>query len=232
MRSAEQIKVDVAYSRSKVLLLGISGGMSYGALGMSHHSLQDIAAMSAIPGIDVILPADRFETDSIIRDIMMNPRPAYVRIGRNPVPDVFESREKTGYVPGKATVVHDGNDAAIISCGELVYAAKKAADLLDKEGVHVKVIDMHTIKPTDEKVICEAADTGFILTMEEHSTYGGLGSLAARIVSEYKPVQVKVLAIPDEPVVSGKSEEVYSYYGLNAENAAAIIRNNLKSRIG
>ncbi len=222
MRSIEQIKVDVAYSHTNVTLLGISGGLSYGALGMTHHSLQDIAVVSAIPGIDVILPADRFESSAVFYDLMSNPRPAYVRVGRNAVPDVYDG--DAGYQPGKATIVREGSDACIIATGEMVFAAAKAADILESEGVLVRVLDMHTIKPVDTQAIQQAADTGFVLTMEEHSIFGGLGSLVAGILAQYRPTRMRMLAIPDEPAVAGTSKQVFEHYGLTAENAARIIR--------
>lgn len=227
MRSADQVKVDVAYSQNNVLLLGISGGLSYGALGMTHHSLQDIAMMCAIPGIEVVLPADRFESEAVVRDWQRNPRPMYLRIGRNAVEDVFEDGNAM-YRPGKATVIHEGDDAAIVATGEMVLYAKKAAEILKTEGIGVKVLDMHTLKPFDTEAIEAAAKTGFIVTMEEHSIRGGLGSAVAQAVCTDTPVPVKVLAVPDEPAVAGKSSEVFAHYGLTAQNAAQLIRNHCR----
>ena len=180
-RAAEQVKVDVAYSHMNVVLLGISGGISYGALGMSHHSLQDIALMRAIPGIDVILPCDQFESRNVIRDLMKNPRPAYVRIGRNAVADVF-SEEEQEYHAGKATKLHVGDDAAIIATGETVRFALDAALALEQEGIQVQVLDMHTLKPFDIEAVNEASKTGYIITMEEHSVFGGLGAAVSQQV--------------------------------------------------
>ncbi len=228
MRSIEQVKVDVAYSENPVLLLGISGGLSYGALGMTHHSLQDIAVMRAIPGLDVILPADRFETRDIVKDFIENPRPTYVRIGRNAVEDVFQEGKPTGYMPGKATFLHEGSDAAIIATGELVGPARDAANMLETQGIQITVVNMHTLKPFDETAVQKAAKTGFIVTMEEHSIYGGLGSAVTQIVCANQPVPVKTLAIPDEPAVAGASAEVYEHYGLTAKNACEIIRSYLE----
>ncbi len=222
-RAAEQVKVDVAYSHMNVVLLGISGGISYGALGMSHHSLQDIALMRAIPGIDVILPCDRFESRNVIRDLMNNPRPAYVRIGRNAVADVF-SEEKQEYKAGKATKLHAGTDAAIIATGETVRFALNAALELEQEGISVLVFDMHTLKPFDAEAILEASKTGFIITMEEHSVFGGLGAAVALEVCKKNPCQVHCLAIPDEPAIAGDSNEVFEYYGVSAKHVIQLIR--------
>jgi transketolase len=223
MRAIEQIKVDVAYSRMPVLLYGISGGVSYGALGMTHHSLQDIAALCAIPGIDVLLPADRHESQAAVRDLMNNPRPAYLRIGRNAVEDVFEDGNAR-YTPGRATVIREGTDACIIAAGEMVYPAKQAALLLEEEDIHVRVLDMHTLKPLDEEAVLAAGETGFIVTMEEHSVFGGLGSMVGRVLAECRPTPMRVLAIPDAPVVAGTSAEVFAQYGLTAQHAARLIR--------
>lgn len=227
MRSAEQVKVDVAYSHSNVLLLGISGGISYGALGMSHHSVQDIATMRAIPGIDIILPADRFEAAQVVEEWMNNPRPAYIRIGRNPVEDVFKE-EDTGYIPGKANVLLEGTDACIVATGEMVKPAFDAGKKLNGIGISTKVIDMHTLKPFDEEVIkISARQAKVIVTMEEHSIYGGLGSSVAQIVSDTNPIPVKVIGVPDEPAIAGASQEVFNYYGMTSENAIRIIKKEL-----
>ena len=224
MRGAEQIKVDIAYSNNPVLLLGISGGVSYGALGMTHHSLQDIALMRAIPNMSAFLPADRFETAAILSDWLNNPRPAYMRIGRNAVEDVYED-EDIGYIPNKSSIVYSGNDAAIITAGETVRIALDAAIQLKNDGIGVSVISMHTIKPLDTEVIIETAKrVKFILTVEEHSIFGGLGGAVCETVSQNAVIKVKILGIPDEPAVSGTASQIFSHYGLTSENIANIIR--------
>lgn len=229
MRSAEQVKVDVAYSQTAVVLLGISGGISYGALGMTHHSVQDIALMRTIPGLEVILPADRFESASVIRDLMRRPRAAYVRIGRNPVEDVFEEGS-VAYTSGKAVVLHQGNDAAIIASGETVRFALDAAIMLEDEGIGVRVYDMHTIKPLDVAAIREAVQTRYVLTMEEASIFGGLGGAVCEVAAQtLGSCPVKIFGLPDEPVVTGKSAEVFRHYGITAENAANEVRRFLNS---
>lgn len=229
MRSAEQVKVDVAYSRSNVLLLGISGGISYGALGMSHHSVQDIAMMRAIPGIDVIIPADRFESEAVIDEWMRNPRPAYVRIGRNPVEDVFADKESANYQPGRATILQEGNEACIVATGEMVKPAVEAGKLLSEKGISTKVLDIHTLKPFDEEAIRLAADSvNVFVTMEEHSIYGGLGSAISQIVSGYKPKMIKMIGVPDEPAIAGTSKEVFEYYEMTSQKAVSLIEEYLK----
>lgn len=216
-RSYEQCKVDVAYSNTNVKLIGISGGISYGALGMSHHSAQDIAAMSAIPNMRVYLPSDRLQTEKLIEALLKDEKPAYIRVGRNAVDDVYEEG-KVPFEMDKATVVREGTDIVMIACGEMVKPALDAAELLDKKGVSASVIDMYCLKPLDkETIIRVSADVKAVVTVEEHAPFGGLGSMVSQVTSEYCPVKVINLSLPDEPVISGTSKEVFDYYGLNAQ---------------
>lgn len=219
-RSYEQCKVDVAYSNTNVKLIGISGGVSYGALGMSHHSAQDIAAMSAVPNMRVYLPSDRFQTEKLMKAILEDDKPAYIRVGRNAVEDVYEE----GAVPfelDKATVVSEGTDVAIIACGEMVKPAADAAKLLKEQGISAAVVDMYCVKPLDKETIAKAAsNVKAVVTVEEHAPYGGLGSMVSQIVGEECPKKVVNMSLPDEPVISGTSKEVFDYYGLNAEGIA------------
>jgi transketolase len=222
MRSIEQIKVDVAYSNTNVKLIGISGGVSYGALGMSHHSLQDIAVTRAIPGLDVMMPADRHEAKKMIEALVEYDRPVYLRIGRNPVDDSYVS-ENYEFQIGKAVTMKEGSDITIIATGETVRIAIDSAEALQQEGIECRVINMHTIKPLDKEAILKASEeTGRIITIEEHSIYGGLGSAVAEVVSQSHPVPVKILGLPDEPAVAGKTAEVFDYYGLCVENVRKI----------
>ena len=155
-RSYEQCKVDVAYSNTNVKLIGISGGVSYGALGMSHHSAQDIAAMSAIPNMRVYLPSDRFQTEKLVKALLKDEKPAYIRVGRNPVEDIY-SEENCPFEMDKATVIGDGCDATIVACGEMVRPSVEAAELLKADGIHVTVLDMYCVKPLDKEAIVKAA---------------------------------------------------------------------------
>lgn len=219
-RSYEQIKVDVAYSNTNVTLLGISGGVSYGALGMSHHSLQDIAAISAIPNMRVYLPSDRHQTRYLIEELLKDSIPAYVRIGRNAVEDVY-TEINCPFLLNKANQIHEGEDVAIISCGELVAPSYEAAILLEKQGIHARVLDMYCLKPMDkEAVIAAAKECKLLVTVEEHSEFGGLGSQVSQIVSQEYPRTVVTMALPDEPVKAGTSKEVFEYYGLSAGGIA------------
>lgn len=218
MRSIEQIKVDVAYSATNVKLIGISGGISYGALGMSHHSVQDLAVTRAIPGLAVILPADRHETKWMTEALVNYEGGVYVRIGRNPVEDVYESADYD-FVIGKAVTMRDGSDITLIAAGETVRIALDAEAKLKEAGVSCRVINMHTIKPLDEEEIIKAArETGRIITVEEHSVHGGLGAAVAEVVVQHHPVPLRLLGIPDEPAIAGKTKEVFEHYGISAEN--------------
>ena len=182
-RSYEQAKVDCAYSNTNVTLIGISGGISYGALGMSHHSAQDIAAMSAIPNMRVYLPSDRFQTAKLIEALLKDEKPAYIRVGRNPVEDVY-SEESCPFEMDKATVITEGTDVAIIACGEMVGPAVQAAELLKAEGISAAVIDMYCVKPLDKKAIVKAAENAkLVITVEEHAPFGGLGSMVSPVVA-------------------------------------------------
>ncbi|MEH7483200.1 transketolase C-terminal domain-containing protein [Neobacillus drentensis] len=222
MRSIEQIKVDVAYSNTNVKLIGISGGVSYGALGMSHHSLQDLAVTRAIPGLDVMMPADRHEAKKMIKALVEYDRPVYLRIGRNPVEDSYVSEDYEFQI-GKAVTMREGTDITIIATGETVRIALDSAEALQQEGIDCRVINMHTIKPLDKEAILRAAqETGRIITIEEHSIYGGLGSAVAEVVSQSHPIPVKILGLPDEPAVAGKTAEVFEHYGLSVTNVRKI----------
>jgi Transketolase, C-terminal subunit len=228
-RSLEQVKVDAAYTHTNVKLIGVSGGVSYGALGTSHHSLQDIAVMRAIPGISVILPCDIYQTRKMTEAIVEYEGPVYVRMGRNAVPNVYSEHEAP-FKLGVANMLMDGRDLAIIGTGEMVRIALDAGMLLKEKGIKPRVIDMHTLKPLDEAAIIKAAiDTGRIITIEEHSVHGGLGAAVAEVLVQNKPVPVKILGIPDEPTVTGTSAEVFKHYGLTAENIAQIARRMLEA---
>ena len=218
-RSYEQAKIDVAYSENNVLLLGISGGISYGALGMSHHSCQDIAAFCALPGMRVYLPSDRFLTKKLTEEILKDEKPSYVRVSRNATEDVYD--ENLELKLDKAVVVTEGCDVGIIACGDMVPNAKEAARILSEKGISARVIDMYCLKPLDEKTILDTvAKTGLIVTVEEHSQYGGLGSLVSQVVSANKPVKVIQLALPDEHLITGTNLELFKHYGLDGEGIA------------
>jgi transketolase len=230
-RSLEQVKVDVAYAGSDVKIIGISGGVSYGALGSTHHSLHDIAVMRTFPGLSVFLPCDNYQTAAVTRLLAADPAPAYLRIGRGPVADVYGEGRAGSFEPGKAVVLHEGKDCAIIAAGEMVQPSLGAALLLEEEGIGVRLLDSWSIKPIDAESIERAArETGFVFTIEEHSVYGGLGSAVAEIVVQTYPTPVRILGFPDEWTPAGSSAELFDYYGFTARKLAARIRAELSRK--
>lgn len=227
-RSMEQVKVDVAYSHTNVKLIGISGGISYGALGMTHHSAQDIATLGSIPGMRVYLPSDRYLTQALMEVLVKDNDPAYIRVGRNAVEDVYDGVPET-FQLDKAITVKEGSDVTLIACGEMVRPALDAAAFLAEQGVSARVLDMYCVKPLDRDAVEKAArETHAIVTVEEHSLLGGMGSMVSQVVGETCPVKVKNLALPDEPAIAGKSSEVFHHYGLDAQGIVQAVREVLK----
>lgn len=219
-RSYEQCKVDVAYSHTNVKLIGISGGVSYGALGMSHHSAQDIAAMCSIPGMRVYLPSDCHQTRKLMEVLVRDNEPAYIRVGRNAVPEVY-TEDDCPFVMDKATQLCEGSDIALIACGEMVLPARQAAEILRGKGISASVLDMYCLKPLDtESIVKVASKAKAVISIEEHSPFGGLGSMVAQVVGEKCPRKVVTMSLPDAPVITGTSGEVFNYYGLTGEGIA------------
>lgn len=226
-RSYEQAKVDCAYSDTNVKLIGISGGVSYGALGMSHHSAQDIAAMAAIPNMRVYLPSDRHQTRHLMETLLKDEKCAYIRVGRNPVEDVY-TEENCPFEMNRAVVSGEGRDVVLIACGEMVRPAMDAMELLNKEGISAKVVDMYCVKPLDKETIIDTAkDAKLVVTVEEHSPFGGLGSMVAQVVGANCPRKIINIALPDEPVVTGTSKEVFAYYHMTGAGIADRVKAEL-----
>lgn len=227
-RSMEQAKVDVAYSNTNVKLIGISGGVSYGALGMTHHSAQDIATLASIPNMRVYIPSDRFQTKELFESLLKDEKPAYIRVGRNPVEDVYEEGKVT-FEFNKATVIHEGTDLTIIACGEMVKPALSAALALEEHGIRARVLDMYCVKPIDRDAVEKAAkETKAIITVEEHSIIGGMGAMVSQIVAGAAPKKVINMALPDTPVITGVSQEVFDYYELNEAGIVKIAMELMK----
>lgn len=215
-RSFEQIKVDVAYNHTNVKLVGVSGGLSYGPLGATHITLHDIAQMRTLPGLTTLLPSDAVQTAFLTEQLASWEGPVYMRMGRGDVCDVYQPGDT--FEIGKAKEIFYGTDLTIIACGEMVFHAKKAAERLKEEGCSVRLLDMFTLKPLDKDAILTAArETGKILTVEEHSINGGLGSAVAQITGQEYPVPLKILGLPDEEIVAGTSEELFVYYHIDAD---------------
>lgn len=227
-RSYEQAKVDCAYSGTNVKLIGISGGVSYGALGMTHHSAQDIAAMAAIPGMRVYLPSDHHQTRKLFEALLEDQQTAYVRLGRNPLDDIYTA-DNVPFEMDRATWLVKGEDVVLVACGEMVRPALDAAILLKDEGIACTVLDMYCVKPLDTAALLQAtAAARLVVTVEEHAPYGGLGSLVSQVVAANTCCRVINLSLPDEPVVTGTSREVFEYYGLHADGIAATVRRTLE----
>lgn len=224
-RSYEQAKVDVAYAETNVTLVGISGGISYGALGMTHHSLQDIAAMSALPGMRVYLPSDRFQTKAVVEELLQDEKPAYIRVSRSASEDLYS--EDTVF-SGGAKVLREGKDVLFVACGELVAPCLHAAELLEKEGISAGVVDAYRVKPLNEELILKAAEgVRLVAAAEEHSPYGGLFSMTAQLFSSKCPKKVVGLTLPDGHIVTGTQSEAFQYYGLTAEGIARRVKKEL-----
>lgn len=219
-RALEQAKVDVAYSAANVKLIGISGGISYGALGMTHHSTQDIAAFTSLPGMRVFLPCDGHETQALMKLLLKDGSPAYLRVSRSPSRDVYES-EPQDLTPGRMIEVRPGRDVTLIGCGETVAIAKDAAALLKESGIEARVLDSFCLKPFDGAAVQRAAtETRGIVTIEEHQPQGGLGALCAQAAARRGGCPVRSIALPDAPLIAGSQREVFDYYGLTAQNLA------------
>lgn len=227
-RALEQIKNDVAYSNNPVKLIGISAGVSYGALGSTHHSLHDYAALRAINNITIVAPADNFETAQAIELAAKTNEPVYLRFGKKPMPPLKEHNDDV-FTFGKGRVICEGDDVAIIATGETVYPALQAAEKLAAQNIHATVVSMHTIKPLDTALLhtlakkCKA-----IVTVEEHSVNGGLGEACASYLlqnSYAKPF--RIIGIPDEYTVTGSQTEIMNHYGISGDGIAATVINVL-----
>ena len=230
-RSLDQVKVDVAYAGSDVKVIGISGGVSYGALGFTHHSLHDLAVMRAFPGLSVFLPCDNYQTAAVTRHLATHAGPAYVRLGRGPVADVYDEAHPATFIPGQAVLLHEGSDCTLIAAGEMVQPALGAARLLEAEGIGVRVLDCWSIKPLDAAAITRAArETGLLFTLEEHSLLGGLGAAVAEVVVQTCPVPMRILGFPDEFATAGSSAELFQHYGFTPAKVADRIREALAAR--
>lgn len=226
-RSYEQVKVDVAYCKTNVKLIGISGGVSYGALGATHHSLQDIAGLAAIPDMRVYLPSDRYQTRSLMKALYSDELPAYIRISRGASYDVYV--ENFPFKLNKASIVQHGKDVLIVACGEMVYQAKKAADLLQGQGISAGVLDMYCVKPFDGQTLLEMAqNVKLVVTVEEHSRFGGLGALTAQEICRHMPKKVINFALPDCHLIAGTAAEIFAHYGIDAQGIAGRIGEEFK----
>ncbi len=226
-RALEQIKNDVAYSDHPVKLIGISAGVSYGALGATHHSIHDFAALRAINNVGIVVPADNFETREAIRAALAHARPLYIRYGKKPMLDLHSP--DTRFEIGEAIVIREGEDLTFIATGEPTGRALLAAQNLEADGISCRVISMHTVKPLDmEALLYAARHSSAIITVEEHSIYGGLGEACAAILLQHGIcLPFKIVAIPDDYTVTGDQLEIFDHYGISAAGLSAAARDLL-----
>jgi len=211
-RALEQIKVDLAYSRHNVKLCGMSSGMAYGALGATHHSIEDLAWTRAIADLTVIAPADPIETAQAVRAAARMDGPVFLRLCRIPVPTIHAADHT--FEVGRAVLLREGSDVTIVAAGIMVSRAIEAADLLGSEGISAAVLNLSTIRPIDRDRITEAALRGPIVTVEEHTVYGGLGSAVAEVVVSSHPVRMRLLGVPGVFAPTGSSDFLLEHFKL------------------
>ena len=223
-RALEQIKNDVAYSDNPVKLIGISAGVSYGALGSTHHSLHDLAVLQAINNLDIVVPADNFETRAVIKAALSHPKPIYIRFGKSPMVDLHQA--DTQFAIGLAITLAKGHDVTFLAIGETVAPAFQASQMLAEQGIAAGGLSVHSLKPLDREAILAAATRSqAIITVEEHSIYGGLGSTVASLLMEHGVhVAFKAVAIPDEYTVTGSQKEILAHYGITPTGLVATAR--------
>jgi transketolase len=227
-RALEQIKNDVCYSDVPAAVVGISAGVSYGALGSTHHSLHDLAALRAIHNISAIVPADNFETREAVHAAARAEHPIYLRFGKAPMlsihgPDAIFEVEK-------AIVLRDGSDLAFLATGETVVHALLAAGHLAERGVECRVLSMHTVKPLDAQAVIDAGrECGAVVTVEEHSVHGGLGEASAAVLMQAGvTAPFRIVGIPDEDTVTGSQSDIFRHYGISMEGLAGTALDVLK----
>jgi transketolase len=219
-RALEQIKADLAYSNANVKLCGQSPGVAYGELGPTHHSIEDLAWLRAIADLTVVVPADPIETEQVIRWAAATPGPVFIRVSRMPVPIVHDDGYR--FAAGAAATLREGGDVTLIACGTMVSRALDAADVLSGRGIEARVLNMATVQPLDRgAVVAAAAETGAIVTVEEATVRGGLGAAVAEVVTQERPVPMRILGIPGVFAPTGSAEWLLEHFRLTAEGIAA-----------
>jgi transketolase len=220
-RAMEQIKADIAYSNVNVKLIGQSSGIAYGELGPTHHSIEDMAWLRLLGNLTILVPSDPWETEQAIRAAAAMEGPAFVRVSRMPVPAL--ERVNPHFEIGKAETLVEGEDIALIANGVMVHRAIDAAKRLRESGIHARVVNMSTISPLDEAAIIKAAETGAIVTIEEHSVRGGLGGAVSEVVSTRYPVPMRIMGFPGF-LPTGSAEWLLEHFGLTAEGISDAAR--------
>jgi len=226
-RAWDQIRVSVAYMNANVKIIGTHGGVTVGEDGATHQALDEVALMRILPNMTVVVPCDEIEAYRATMQAAELPGPVYIRLGRNPAPVM--TKESDPFQIGKAILYEDGKDLTIIACGHSLYEAKLAREVLKKEGISVRVINLHTPKPLDEKLILKAAvETGAFVTAEEHTIFGGMGSAVCELVAQNHPVPVKMVGIKDTFGESGTPLELLKHFNLTADDIVKAAREVLK----
>lgn len=227
-RTYDQIRNSICYPQFDVKIVATHGGITVGEDGASHQALEDVALMRNLPHMTVIIPADCKECEEAIKYAASHKGPMYIRIARTNVPDVFGDDYK--FDPNKAKVLREGKDVTIVTNGETLAEVLECADILAEEGINAQVINMPVVKPLDNGTILEAAkNTGLVVTVENHSIIGGLGSAVCEVLSENLPIPVYRIGINDEFGQSGEQRELMEFYGLTAEKLAQKIQNKIKT---
>jgi transketolase len=222
-RAYEIIRNSIAYPHANVKICATHAGITVGEDGASHQCVEDLALMRVIPGMTVVHPADAVSTKKLLEQVAEMDGPAYVRLGRLNIPVIYD--ESADIRLGKGNVVREGNDFTVIACGLMVNEALMAAETLASEGINIRVIDMHTIKPIDEEIIIKAAkETGGIVTAEEHSVIGGLGSAVAEVVSTKCPVKMAMVGVQDRFGQSGKPPLLMEEYNITAADIVKAVK--------
>jgi len=230
-RALEQIKADVAYANANVKLVGISSGMAYGALGATHHSIEDFAWTRAIANLTVVAPADPLETEQAVRTAHATSGPFFLRLSRMGVPAVHDADYR--FEVGKAATLRAGRDVTLVANGVMVTRALAAAELLAGTGIDARVLNMATVRPIDsEALIAAARETGGIVTAEEHTVHGGLGSAVAEVVSQHAPTRMRILGVPGVFAPTGETEWLLEHFGLTAQGIADAAREVLGAGVG
>jgi len=232
LRSAEQVRTDICYQNLNVKIISTHAGISFGQAGSTHHCTEDLAVMRSFPNMTVIAPADGIETGNAVAAAMELPGPVYIRIGRGFEPPVYKD-QNYGFAIGKAITMRDGKDITLIACGVGVLQAMRAAEVLDKQGLSVRVINMHTIKPIDRDIIVKAVqETRRIVTIEDHSIMGGLGTAVGEVIVESgKACGFKKLGVPDCFSIVGYPEDLYHHYKFDADGIVETVGELMRREI-
>ncbi|MEN6473376.1 MAG: transketolase C-terminal domain-containing protein [Syntrophaceae bacterium] len=232
LRSAEQVRTDICYQNLNVKIISTHAGISFGQAGSTHHCTEDLAVMRSFPNMTVIAPADGIETGNAVAAAMEINGPVYIRIGRGFEPPVYKE-QNYGFAIGKAITMRDGKDITLIACGVGVLQAMRAAEVLDKQGLSARVINMHTIKPIDRDIILKAVqETRRIVTIEDHSIIGGLGTAVGEVIVESgKACGFKKLGVPDCFSIVGYPEDLYHHYKFDADGIVETVGELMRREI-